>query len=163
MKKIIMIAFAAVAAFAMAQGQQGRSSAGGGIKAKAGAAVAKVTTEEGIEGMKKAIAEGIGGLDAESQVAYVSAMNEAITALPGGDADKDAIFAAANDVALRNAAPGNVAKILAETFATVPAETLPAVTAALADTINTAAKAAGDNNTATIVAAAKNAVKEVEI
>lgn len=112
--------------------------------------------------MKSAIASEMQKLNSADQVAFVAAMNEAISAMPGGEADKDAIFAAANDAALQSAAPGNVAKVLAETFATVPAESLPAVTAALGDTINAAAKAAGDNNSATIVAAAKNAVGETE-
>lgn len=160
MKKILTIAFAAAAAIAFAQ-EAAPAGGGGTIKAKAGACVAKVTTDEGVDGMKTAIASEMKGMSAEDQVAFVAAINEAIASLPDGEGNKDGYFAAANDAALQNASPGNVARVLAETFATVPAESLGAVTEALSQTINENSKASGDGQ-AVLVAAAKNAVAEVE-
>lgn len=160
MKKIMTVVFAAVAAVAMAQ--ESATPANGVVKAKAGNCVAKVATDEGVDGMKSAIAAEMQNMSAADQVAFIAALNEAIEGLPASEGDKDAYFAAANDAAMQNAAEGNLAKVMAAIFTTVPAESLPAVSDALGKTMNENAKAAGDNKQSTIIVAAKNAVKEVE-
>ena len=58
------------------------------------------------------------------QDALLAEVNEAIAKMPGNDEVKGAMFYAANSAAVRSAAPGNLATVLAEVFATVPPEFL---------------------------------------
>ena len=58
------------------------------------------------------------------QAALLAEVNEAIAKMPGNDEVKGAMFYAANSAAVRSAAPGNLATVLAEVFATVPPEFL---------------------------------------
>lgn len=162
MKKIMTVVFAVVAAVAMAQ--ESSAPANGVMKAKASKCVAKAVTDEGVDvdGMKSAVAAEMQNMSADEQVMFVEALNSVIEDFPGGEKEKDACFAAANDAAMQNAAPGNLARVMGAIFATVPADSLPAVTEALGKTINENAKSAGDNNQANIITAAKNVAKEVE-
>ena len=58
------------------------------------------------------------------QAAFLAEVNEAIAKMPGSDEVKGALFYAANSAAVKSAAKGNVATVLAEVFATVPPEYL---------------------------------------
>lgn len=58
------------------------------------------------------------------QAALLAEVNEAIAKMPGNDEVKGAMFYAANSAAVKSAAQGNLAAILAEVFATVPPEFL---------------------------------------
>lgn len=63
-------------------------------------------------------------LSPEDQVAFVAAVNEAISKMAGSNEAKAADALNANKALLKGAAPGNTANILAEIFATAPVETL---------------------------------------
>ena len=65
------------------------------------------------------------GLSAADQVAFLSAVNEAIASMPGSNEAKAAAYLNANKAVLRGAAKGNLAALLAELFATVSPEDLP--------------------------------------
>ncbi len=58
------------------------------------------------------------------QTALLGEVNEAIAKMPGSDEVKGARFYAANSAAVKSAAKGNLANVLAEVFATVPPEYL---------------------------------------
>lgn len=58
------------------------------------------------------------------QAAFLAEVNEAIAKMPGSDEVKGALFYAANSAAVKSAAKGNLANVLAEVFATVPPEYL---------------------------------------
>lgn len=58
------------------------------------------------------------------QTALLGEVNAAIARMPGSDEVKGARFYAANSAAVRSAAKGNLANVLAEVFATVPPEFL---------------------------------------
>lgn len=58
------------------------------------------------------------------QAALLAEVNEAISKMPGSDEVKGAMFYAANSAAVKSAAKGNLANVLAEVFATVPPEYL---------------------------------------
>ena len=58
------------------------------------------------------------------QAAFLAEVNEAIAKMPGNDEVKGAMFYAANSAAVKSAAKGNLATVLAEVFATVPPEFL---------------------------------------
>lgn len=61
------------------------------------------------------------------QIKFLAEVNDAISQLPGSVEEKTALFLNANRAALRGAAKGNAADLLAEVFATVPPESLTAV------------------------------------
>ncbi len=61
------------------------------------------------------------------QVALLAEVNEAIAKMPGSDEVKGALFYAANSAAVKSAAKGNLANVLAEVFATVPPEYLTVI------------------------------------
>ena len=63
-------------------------------------------------------------LSAEDQVAFLSKVNSAIDDLKGSPDSKIAKYLDANMAALKASASGNLSKMLAETFATVPPEAL---------------------------------------
>lgn len=66
-------------------------------------------------------------LSPEDQVAFLSKVNAAIEAMPGSPAEKTAKYVDVNTAAMKSAAKGNLANMLAETFATVPPESLVAI------------------------------------
>lgn len=63
-------------------------------------------------------------LSPADQLAFVGEVNAAISNMPGSNEEKAAAALNANKAALKGAAPGNVANVLAEVFATAPVETL---------------------------------------
>ncbi len=63
-------------------------------------------------------------LSPSDQVAFLARVNAAIDALPGSPAEKAANYLKVNSAALKGAAKGNFAALLAEIFATVPPEAL---------------------------------------
>lgn len=79
----------------------------------------------------KTMAATMKQLSAEDQIAFLADINEAIASMPGSEEQKAATFIAVNKSALTSAAKGNVTAMLAETFATVPVDMLPAISEAL--------------------------------
>lgn len=66
-------------------------------------------------------------LSPEDQVAFLAKVNAAIEAMPGSPAERTAKYVDVNTAAMKAAAKGNLANMLAETFATVPPESLVAI------------------------------------
>lgn len=71
-------------------------------------------------------------LSAADQMSFLAEVNEAIANMPGSNEAKAAAYLNANKAALQNAAKGNLAALLAELFATVSPEALPALVERLA-------------------------------
>lgn len=71
-------------------------------------------------------------LSAADQVAFLAEVNEAIANMPGSNEAKAAAYLNANKAALKSAAKGNLATLLAEVFATVSPEALPILSERLA-------------------------------
>lgn len=63
-------------------------------------------------------------MSATNQVEFVAEVNAAIAKMPGSSEEKTALALNANKAALKSAAPGNVANVLAEVYATAPVESL---------------------------------------
>jgi len=70
------------------------------------------------------MAEIMKGLNATNQVAFLEAVNEAVSVMRASPEEKAAKFVELNEIALQNAQKGNLKALLAETFATVPPEYL---------------------------------------
>ncbi len=118
MKKTLMIGLAALATLAGAQ-EMSLADASGKIGEAAGdPAVMSATVAQ---------------LSADDQVAYLAKVNEAIANMPGSPEEKAAAYLNANKAALRSAKPGNLAKLLAEVFATVPPEVLTVINESFAN------------------------------
>lgn len=66
----------------------------------------------------------ISRLSPEDQCAFLGEVNAAISKMPGSNEEKTAKFLNVNRAALKGAAKGNLPKLLAEVFATVPPESL---------------------------------------
>lgn len=75
----------------------------------------------------KTMAATMKQLSAEDQVAFLADVNEAIASMPGSEEQKAATFVNVNKAAVTSAAKGNVTALIAEVFATVPVEMLPAI------------------------------------
>lgn len=75
-------------------------------------------------------------LSSESQVKFLAAVNKAIADMPGSKADQAATFLAVDAAAIKGAQKGNVAKLVAECFATASIEALPTLTEGLAPMFN---------------------------
>lgn len=75
----------------------------------------------------KVMAETTAALSAADQVTFLAQVNEAISKMPGSEADRTAKFYAANKAALTNAKKGNLSNMLAETYATVSLEALTVI------------------------------------
>lgn len=67
-------------------------------------------------------------LSAEDQVSFLAEVNESIAGMPGSGEERAAAFLSVNSAALRNAAKGNTANLLAEVYASVSPEALPLIT-----------------------------------
>lgn len=70
---------------------------------------------------------------AADQAALLADVNEAISKMRGSNEAKAAAYLRANKAAIRGAAKGNVATLIAETFATVAPEALPIVSETIAN------------------------------
>lgn len=67
-------------------------------------------------------------LSAADQVAFVAEVNTAIAGMPGSTEEKVGTIVDVNKAAMLGAAKGNVSTVLAEVYASAPAEALPAIT-----------------------------------
>ena len=63
-------------------------------------------------------------LEPENQASFLADVNAAISKMPGSNEEKAAKFLNVNKAALKGAAKGNLANLVAEVFATVPPEAL---------------------------------------
>lgn len=85
----------------------------------------------------KTMAATMKQLSAEDQIAFLADVNEAIASMPGSEEQKAATFANVNKAAMTSASKGNVTALIAEAFATVPVDMLPAVSESFsADLLN---------------------------
>ena len=66
-------------------------------------------------------------LAASDQVSFLADVNAAISKMPGSPEEKTSKFLEVNSAALKGAQKGNLTKLLAEVFATVPPESLTAI------------------------------------
>lgn len=79
-------------------------------------------------------------LSAEDQCKFLAEVNAAIAKMPGSPTDRAAKFVEVTRAALKGAQKGNVAAMIAETFATVAPEALPSICESLSqDMLNRAA------------------------
>ena len=105
------------------------------------AAQAALPLAEARASIDKAIAEPatmqklVSQLSAADQVKFLGDVNAAIAKMPGSDADRTAAFVAANRAAYRAAAKGNLAKLVAETYATVSIISLTVINEQLAKNV----------------------------
>lgn len=72
-------------------------------------------------------------LSAEDQKAFLAEVNKAIGEMPGSTEEKTALFLSANLAAVSSAEKGNSATLIAETFATVPPESLTVISEVFSD------------------------------
>ena len=101
-------------------------------------------------------------LSPEDQVTYVAEVNAAIAKMPGSGEERTAVALNANKAALRSAAPGNVANVLAEVYATAPVESLGIISESLgADMFNRDADPSQTYSDAQFTAIAEAVVKKV--
>ena len=82
-------------------------------------------------------------LSSEDQTAFLAAVNAAIATMPGSEAERTATFVAINRAALEGAQKGNVATLVAESFATVAPSALPALSESLGSDLMNRATDAG--------------------
>ncbi len=114
MKKWMMALGAAIAAVAALADPMPRSE----WQAKVGEAAQNAAV----------LKQTIGKLSAADQCAFTREVNQAVQKKPASKADKEKAFLEANRAAIEGATPANRATVLAEIFATVPPENLPAIT-----------------------------------
>lgn len=148
MKKILMVGIAALASVAMAQ------------ELSLADASSKVGEAAGNPAVMTSLMKQ---LKAEDQAAFVARVNQTIDAMPGSAAEKSAAYLNANTAALRSSAKGNVMKVLAEVFATVPPEALTVINESFA--ANLFSRTADASKTYTdeeFVARAQSAMAEVQ-
>ena len=101
-------------------------------------------------------------LSPEDQVIYVAEVNAAIAKMPGSAEERTAAALNANKAALRSAAPGNVANVLAEVYATAPVESLGVISENFGkDLFNREADQAHPYSDAQFTAIAEAVVKKI--
>lgn len=138
MKNLLIVAAALLAGatcFGAADGTAARLKAN---KARISLADAKGRIDKAVASpaVMKAIMQH---LSAEDQKAFLAEVNAAIATMPGSEAERMATFVAINRAALEGAQKGNVATLVAESFATVAPSALPALSESLgADLMNRA-------------------------
>lgn len=87
------------------------------------------------------------GLSAADQRQFLADVNAAIAKMPGSESERTAAFVAANRAALEGAKKGNVTTLVAEIFATVPLDVLPAMNESLASDLMNRSTAKGQTYT----------------
>lgn len=130
MKNLLIVAAALLAGatcFGAADGTAARLKAN---KARISLADAKGRIDKAIASpvVMKAIMQH---LSAGDQKAFLAEVNAAIATMPGSEAERTATFVAINRAALEGAQKGNVATLVAESFATVSPSALPALAESL--------------------------------
>lgn len=110
----------------------------------------------------KVMAELMKGLSAADQKQFLADVNKAISGLSGSVEEKTAKFLNANAAAMRSAAPGNLQNLVAETFATVPPESLTVIAESFASNLfNRDAGGAGKYTDAQFTQVATSTMKVV--
>ena len=116
MKNLLMIGLALFATVAWAQEKEKELS------------LADASSQIGeVVGNPAKMTEILSRMSATNQVVFLSKVNEAIGKMPGSPEEKAAAYVNANAAALAGAQQGNLPNLLAEVYATVPPEALPAV------------------------------------
>lgn len=117
MKKIMCIAVTLIAA-AVAQAISLSDA-----RAQIGACIKDASTMSSV----------VKSLSAADQVAFLAEVNEAVSNMPGSNESRAAAFLNVNKAALKGAAKGNLATLLAEVYASVPPEALPVLSERFAE------------------------------
>jgi len=117
---VVMITMAALPSFA-AETTAAEVSTGSGAYAPIAEARAKIGA---IIAEPAQMTEALKTLSPEDQKTFVADVNAAIAKLPGSTEDRTAKYLNVNRAALKGAAKGNMANLLAVTFSTVPPESL---------------------------------------
>ena len=108
------------------------------------------------------MAETMKKLSPEDQVTYVAEVNAAIAKMPASSEERAATALNVNKAALRSAAPGNVANVLAEVYATAPVESLGVISESFgADLFNRDADPSHTYTDAQFTAIAEAVVKKI--
>ena len=108
------------------------------------------------------MAEIMGELTTTNQVQFLSAVNEAISQMPGSVDEKTALFLSVNEAALKAHGEGNLAALLGATFATVPPESLTVLNERFAETLfNRNADPANPMSASEYIAVAKDAMDTI--
>ena len=126
-----------IVAAALLAGATGWGAPGGGAANRPAPNKAMISLADARGRIDKAIAKPavmkaiMKHLSAADQKQFLSEVNAAITKMPGSDAERTAAFVAANRAGLEGAQKGNLAPLVAESFATVDAAALPALSESL--------------------------------
>lgn len=174
MKRILITAMLAMAGVAVNAAPDGNQAA---KKAEKAEAKAEKKAEKSSTGGALAEARGhiaraienpnvmtelMKGLSAEDQKQFLADVNKAISDMPGSVEEKTALFLNANSAAMRSAAEGNLKTLVAETFATVPPESLTVIAERFAiDLFNRDAGGAGKYTDAEFTKIATDTMKVV--
>lgn len=127
MKKCVMIAMMLVSALAFAQGTSSpKAGAQESSSAKISLAEARSRIDQVIAS-PETMTETMKQLTAEDQVKFLADVNKAVSSMPGSSGEKTALFVSLNLAAVASAEKGNSAALIAESFATVTPEALPAI------------------------------------
>lgn len=143
MKKNLLIVAAALLAGATCFG------AANGTAARLRANKARISLADARGRIDKAVASPavmkaiMQHLSADDQKAFLADVNAAIATMPGSEAERTAVFVAINRAALQGAQKGNVAALVAESYATVAVSALPALSESLGSDLMNRATDAG--------------------
>lgn len=149
MKKLLMIGMAAIATVVWAQDKAMSLADASG---KVDAAAKDAATMSSI--MKQ--------LSPEDQVAFLAKVNAAIGSFPGSPEEKAAVYLNANEAAMKSH-KGNLQKLLAETYATVPLEALTVINESFAnDLFNRKADPSRPETDASFKAKALDTMKKIQ-
>lgn len=127
MKKCVMMAMMLVSALAFAQGA---SSPKSGTQKPSSAKISLAEARSRIDQViasPETMSETMKQLSAEDQTKFLADVNKAVNAMPGFKGEKTALFVSLNLAAVASAEKGNSAALIAESFATVSPEALPAI------------------------------------
>ena len=133
MKTVLSCLFAVLSAASplVVQAKPGHGGGKSAAEARLAANKAKISLADARGRIDKAISNPkvmsqiMKHLTAADQKQFVADVNAAIAAMPASPEEKTAAFLNANTAALRSAEKGNLSTLVAEVFATVPAESLP--------------------------------------
>lgn len=155
--KAIKFLMTAAIAVAMATGAWAQDKKATMTLDQARSQISEVVSDPGKMG------EVVSALSPADQITFLAEVNAAIETLPASGEEKTAMFIEVNRAALKNAAPGNLGNMVAEVFATVPVNELPAVNETFGtELFNRAADPSRTYTDAQFTDIAKNIVDKVQ-
>ena len=164
MKKVLLMVLMTAAGVAVNAASEGEAAA----KSKEETTAKRISLAEARGRIERAIENPkvmeslMQGLSAEDQKQFLADVNKAISGMPGSAEEKTALFLNANNAAMRAAGEGNLKTLVAETFATVPPESLTVIAERFAiDLFNRDAGGAGKYTDAQFTQIATETMKVV--